>query len=290
MPNLSSSKQVLSHWVDRIYELYWTNFKPWNLKPRPQQPTIAPTYLFLGLWHPLVTWWYRFTGGLFDPHSYDDPTVCTNKDDEWNEILEKHDGHPIDVLQRWVVPQNLLAEFRGRGHVKVRVCPSRHGGGNTDHKGKQPYHWYNNKRLHLGHFSSKWIDDGDVSVDANGDEGQRAEEHSDGLKECDHGTHRLPERPFIEDQVSDESERDAEDSHEDVTESEADNEEVHHRPHSPGPKHNVTNCAVTAHRQENGKWVCSDDNSLDISRNFKRFVHKTVSIVVGHIANNRTVG
>lgn len=53
--------------------------------------------------------------------------------------------------------------------------------------------------MYFCYFSLKWIDDGDVLVDVNGDEGKRIEEYCDGLEECNYGIYCFFEWLFIED-------------------------------------------------------------------------------------------
>lgn len=174
-------------------------------------------YLFLGCCHALVTCVFRFSRCLLPPDGVSDAGVGEGQNGDRKEVLPDHDQNRIDAAQSTARPVLFTHTSPVPAQVSSLVNARDNGHRKRKYDGDDPDGGYDPGQLTTGESGSQRESYGAVAVDADGYEGEGAEEDGDCLTVGDERTEDGPERPVEDENVGYEGEGNAEDSHHDVS-------------------------------------------------------------------------
>jgi len=110
------------------------------------------------------------------------------------------------------------------------------------------------------------VPDRSVPVDADADQGERAEEDGDGLGVADERAQRAAEGPVLEKNVSDERERHADGRHQRVGARQVQDEPVRDGPHAPFSDDDSDDERVTTDRDDDDNQVENNEQDARVDR------------------------
>lgn len=201
---------------------------------------------------------FSFSGRFVSPDNNPYLGVGEQKHRQREKVLQNHQGHAVLVPLLLALPEFHADVPRGVVGIHIRrmhLQPRQNRCRQRRDERNYPDDEYDELRLQPRHPGTQGVQNGNVPVYADGDEGVSTDEHRHYLSVRHDHAHDSTEGPVLEQQIRDESEWYAEARHQDVSDCEVDDEKVSDCPHPLVRQHDIANHDVAAYGQDRHRNV-----------------------------------